>query len=347
MRVALVLLLVGCASSPGVRRAASAGGPVDSAAGDSAPIDSTPGDSTPADTSDTHGDSGTPPVPLRVAVVSDLNGSYGSTEYSANVDAAVASIVDDPPDLVLSTGDMVAGQKSGLDYEAMWDGFHGAVTDRFAAAGIPFAVTPGNHDASGYSGYEGERAEFEATWSVRKPDLDFVDDADYPFRYAFRVGDTLFVSLDDTLVGALDADQTAWLDRVLDTPATVRIVYGHVPLYPFTEGRETEALFDADLEELLVAHGVTAFISGHHHAYYPGRRGALRLVGTACLGDGPRALIGTSATSARAVLRFTVADGQIDGLDAYTGDSFDTVIARSSLPTSVGSGSDVIDRDDR
>jgi 3',5'-cyclic AMP phosphodiesterase CpdA len=346
---AALLLGAGCVAreTPEVRVAGSGADPGggDSHANDSAHS----GDSSPDSNVDTNPDSdtGSGATPLRVAVVSDLNGSYGSTSYSADVDAAVSAILADPPDLVLSTGDMVAGQKAGLDYAAMWEGFHEAVSDRLAAARIPFAVTPGNHDASGYAGYEGERDVFEATWADRKPDLDFVDDAHYPFRYAFRMNNVLFVSLDDTLVGPLDSAQSAWLADVLDTPASARIVYGHVPLYPFTEGRETEALFDSDLEDLLVAHNVTAFISGHHHAYYPGRRGALRLVGTACLGDGPRALLGTSQTSERAVLRLTVTDGAIDTLDAYAGDSFDALIPRSSLPVSVGSGADVIDRDDR
>ena len=354
-RLWILGLCAGCvpSESPGVRVAGSGSNPGggdsrpnggDSAnSGDSGP-DSGPDSGTDSDT-DSGTDSGV--LSLRVAVVSDLNGSYGSTSYSSDVDDAVSAILADPPDLVLSTGDMVAGQKSGLDYAAMWDGFHEAVSDRLAAARIPFAVTPGNHDASGYGGYEGERDVFEATWADRKPDLDFVDDAHYPFRYAFRMNNVLFVSLDDTLVGPLDSAQSAWLADVLDTPASARIVYGHVPLYPFTEGRQTEALFDSDLEDMLVAHNVTAFISGHHHAYYPGRRGALRLVGTACLGDSPRALLGTAQTSERAVLRLTLTEGAIDTLDAYAGDSFDTVIQRSSLPVSVGSGSDVIDRDDR
>ncbi len=293
-------------------------------------------------------DTGPAPIPpLRVAVVSDLNGSYGSTTYSSDVDNAVDSIVADAPDLVLSTGDMVAGQQSGLDYRAMWDGFHAAVSDPLARAGIPFAVTPGNHDASGYSGYANERAIFEDEWLVRKPAVDFVDDSDYPLRYAFTMGDTLFVSLDDTTVGALSSEQMRWLDGVLDTPARVRVVYGHVPLYPFAEGRESEAIFDSDLEDLLNAHGVQLFVSGHHHAYYPGKRGSLRLVGTSCLGSGARSLIGTSSTSPKTVLRFTIEDGAITGLDAYGGSAFTSAVARSSLPTSVGSGSDVITRDDR
>ena len=70
-----------------------------------------------------------PPRPLRVAVVSDLNGAYGSCEYGDAVHAAVDRLLAVRPDLVLATGDMVAGQRAGLDYQGMWAGFHTAVSD--------------------------------------------------------------------------------------------------------------------------------------------------------------------------------------------------------------------------
>lgn len=38
---------------------------------------------------------------------------------------------------------------------------------------------------------------------ARRPKVDFVDGDGYPFRYAFRVGEALFVSLDATHVGHL------------------------------------------------------------------------------------------------------------------------------------------------
>jgi hypothetical protein len=49
--------------------------------------------------------------PTRVLVVSDLNESYGSTRYSPAVDEAVRQTIELAPDLVISTGDMVAGQR--------------------------------------------------------------------------------------------------------------------------------------------------------------------------------------------------------------------------------------------
>ena len=65
-----------------------------------------------------------PAAALEVAVISDLNGSYGSTDYQAHVSDAVAAIVELEPDLVLVTGDMVAGQRMPIlgpdKVRAMW-----------------------------------------------------------------------------------------------------------------------------------------------------------------------------------------------------------------------------------
>lgn len=285
---------------------------------------------------------------LRVVVVSDMNGGYGDTTYGAPVHAAVSRVVDLRPDLVLSTGDMVAGQRRGLDYASMWAGFHDAVSDELEAAAIPFAISPGNHDASGYPIYAAEREAYAAAWRDRRPkSIHFVDDERYPFRYSFVAGPAFFVALDATTIGPLEEEQMRWLDAQLAAaPRDVRVVFGHVPLYPFTVGREEEYVGDAALEALLRRHEVQLFVSGHHHAYYPGRRGPLRLVSMACLGGGPRPLIGTEERSARAILGFEVTEDGVRALDAYGGDGFDVRIERLELPATVGSGSRVIDRDD-
>jgi hypothetical protein len=46
---------------------------------------------------------------------------------------------------------------------------------------------------------------------------------------------------------------------------------------------------------------VDTYISGHHHAYYAGRRGTLELLHTGALGEGPRPLLGTVLPSPRTV----------------------------------------------
>ena len=115
---------------------------------------------------------------LRVAVISDLNGSYGSTDYNPRVNAVVERIIKLAPDLVISTGDMVAGQRrpvlSETQVKAMWQAFHAGVTDPLRSAGIPLLVTPGNHDASAYGGFEGERRIFTEQWRARKPAVGFM-----------------------------------------------------------------------------------------------------------------------------------------------------------------------------
>lgn len=288
------------------------------------------------------------PGPLRVAVISDLNGSYGSTQYMDSVHAAVDRLVAVSPDLVLSTGDMVAGQHPRVDHPAMWESFHGAVSDRLREAGIPFAVTPGNHDASGYGVFAEERALFVDEWSARRPDVQMVDDAQYPLRYTFVAGPAFFVSLDATTVGPLSDEQMRWLDAQLAAaPRAVKIVFGHVPLHPFAIGREREHIGDPALEELLNRHGVELFVSGHHHAYYPGRRGDLRLVSTACVGAGPRPLIGTRDRSPKSLVMFEVTADGVRALDAFGGEAYDRRVERAALPPFVGAGAHRIDRDDR
>lgn len=293
---------------------------------------------------------GAPPIePITVAVVSDLNGSYGSTTYQAEVHAAAAAVVALQPDVVLSTGDMVAGQQAGLDYGAMWAGFHAAVSDPLSAAGIPFAVSPGNHDASAYAGFADERQIYVDEWSARKPELAWIDDTAWPLYYSFTLGSALFVALDSTTIGSLPAAHMAWIEDQLVAGADqpVKILYGHVPLHPFAQGREDEVIGDPALEDMLVQHGVTMFVSGHHHAYYPGRKGELGLVSMACLGSGPRALIGDESVSPRSILRIEISgDGDVQVLDAFGGAAFDEPIARDTLPASLSYGGVTITRDD-
>lgn len=276
-----------------------------------------------------------------------MNGEHGATIYSEPVRGAVNRVIGLQPDLVLSTGDMVGGQRRGLDYDAMWLSFHATVSDELREARIPFAITPGNHDASGYPRFAHERKVFAQTWAARRPEVEFVDATDYPFRYSFTRGPALFVSLDSTTIGPLDEEQMRWLDAQLARSThPVKVVFGHVPLLPFTVGREREYIGDAALEALLRRRDVDLFISGHHHAYFPGRRGPLRLVSTACLGGGPRPLIGTEGRSERSILAFEVSRHGVQNLDAFTGEAFDTLVERDTLPDHVGSGRRRIDRDD-
>ena len=290
----------------------------------------------------------------RVVVLSDFNESYGSTRYSTHVDQAVERTAALKPDLVISTGDMVAGQRLAppLDRgetEAMWRAFHARVSDPLAKAGLPFAVTPGNHDASSGERFRLERAIYREQWLPRKPGVAFVDARNYPFSYAFHVGDVLFISLDATHVGHLSRAEKDWLQGLLEKEGPRfrhRVVFSHVPLWPFATGRETDFLGDAELETILQRGRVDLYLSGHHHAYYPGYKDGVRYVSQGCLGAAPRPLLGTRGVPPRSL---TVIDFDATGaihVEAYRGPRFTEAIARSELPPRVESRWATILRDD-
>jgi hypothetical protein len=112
----------------------------------------------------------------------------------------------------------------------------------------------------------------------------------------------------------------AWLRELLGTRAAdyeTRVVFGHVPLWSFAQGREHEYIGDLELERLLQDAGVELFLSGHHHAFYPGHRDGIHHVGQACLGSGPRRLIGSKAASPRGftVIEFVAGDIRVTAYD--------------------------------
>ena len=291
---------------------------------------------------------------VRVVVISDLNESYGSVRYSGHVTQAVARIIELQPALVINTGDMVAGQRlqpslTRNEIESMWDAFHHSVTGPLTNSGIPMAVTPGNHDASSGARFRLEREIFRQQWNARRPAVEFVDGADYPFSYAFSVGPVLFVSLDATFVGPLSGRERNWLRAVLRRHGphfTHRIVFSHVPLWPVAVGRERDFLGDEKLEDVLREGRVDLYLSGHHHAYYPGAKDGVRYVSQACLGAAPRALIGTTAHSERAI---TVLDIPREGpiaVEAYRAPDYSVRIRRQELPSQVSTRHATLIRDD-
>ncbi|WP_050927620.1 metallophosphoesterase family protein [Aestuariivita boseongensis] len=287
---------------------------------------------------------------IRVVVISDLNGSYGSTEYSADVHRAVKAIIAMKPDLVISTGDMVAGQRrphlSEKEVKSMWTAFHAAVTDPLSEAGIPLAVTPGNHDGSAYSGFEMERRIYSAEWRARRPDLRFVGPDTYPFFYAFDFGSARFVSLDATTVGRLDPDQMQALETAFEDAGPARIVFSHLPLWPFAVRRETEIIGDPGLEVLLERQAVDLHLSGHHHAYYPGHLDRFAVISQAELGGGSRRLIGSQIRPPRAFTLLEIDDEGSIRATAFQAPDFREPIDITKLPKSLNVGDRVIRRID-
>ncbi|WP_380055096.1 metallophosphoesterase family protein [Falsihalocynthiibacter sp. SS001] len=275
---------------------------------------------------------------LEVAVISDTNGSYGSTKYSNRVSQAIERIIQIKPDLVIATGDLVAGQRKPLlsqaEVDAMWTSFHRTVSDPLAKAGIPLAVTPGNHDASAYSGFERERKIFAAQWSKRRPAVKFLDDKDYPFFYGFEKEGTLFVSYDATTLGPLSGDQMQRLKAMSKGYKSI-VTFSHLPLWPFAQAREREIIGDTTLDALQREVGVSLHLSGHHHAYYPGWKDGVAYVSQACLGGGARKLIGTSGTSEHSFTMLSIDANGNYRVKALRAPNYTSEIDITTLPQSI------------
>lgn len=245
---------------------------------------------------------------VRIAVISDLNSQYGSTTYEAEVDKTIALIPAWQPDLVLCGGDMVAGQSQALsdaEVKAMWAAFDRHIGAPLRQAKLPYGFTVGNHDASsalssdGTFSFQRDRNLAAAHWNnpQHNPGLQFVDRAKFPFYYTFQQNG-IFYLVWDASSATIRADQLAWVEKSLASPAAqnakLRIAIGHLPLYAVAVRRDRlgEILDQPDqLRSLLEKYRVHTYISGHHHAYFPGHRGKLELLHAGAIGAGPRRLL--------------------------------------------------------
>lgn len=303
------------------------------------------------------------PAALRAVLISDLNASYGSTHYPAEVGQAIRHITEVwRPDVVLVAGDMVAGQSPQLTDSAvwaMWSAFDSTVATPLSAARIPLVVTVGNHDASAYPAHARDRRIAGEYWrrseSSAAP-LPFIDPAHYPLRYTVAFDDVFIAAWDATRQESGTSDELIeWLGDALTSPRAVssrhRVVLAHLPLYGVAEGRDRtgEILANGDdLRRRLETWGATLFISGHHHAYYPGRRDGIELLHAGALGNGPRPLLGTDTEPFRTV---TVLDfvGDSVAITTYAIDAQHDVLERvpiEALPPVICGGSGWVMRRD-
>jgi len=281
----------------------------------------------------------------KIVVISDLNGSYGSTHYHSRIPKVMAHIIDLKPNIVISTGDMVAGQRlrpllKRPQVEAMWTSFHKNVSTPLLKAGLPFAVTAGNHDASLSQQFNLERKIYQEQWLKHVPKVNFIERSHYPFYYAFEVNNILFISLDATIVGHLSHTQTLWLKKVLKQSKgkyRQKIAFSHLPIWPFTESRERDIIGDPKLESLLLKYDLTLYLSGHHHAYYPGYKEGMTYISQACLGSGLRNYLGTSQRSQQGYTVIDIDEHNHIKIDGYNTSDMNTPIDIKLLPKAIKS----------
>jgi hypothetical protein len=291
---------------------------------------------------------------FRVVLISDLNSSYGSTEYEPEVHEVVRLIATEwQPDLVLVAGDLIAGQRATLPDEqviAMWEAFDEAIYHPIRRAGIPFAFTPGNHDASGYPAHERDRRLALEHWSGRDVGVAVVDSLDFPLNYAFRAGPLFVVSWDaSTEFGPHEPHVSDWVERQFARDeavvATERWVLGHLPLFGVAEGRNRrgEVLSDPDsIRARFDRWNVDLYVSGHQHAFYPARHGSLDLLHLGALGQGARPLLGSDREPVQTV---TIVDMHAGGRRETTyevqGETL-SILDHSTLPRSIESVNGII-----
>ncbi|BBA79297.1 metallophosphoesterase [cyanobacterium endosymbiont of Rhopalodia gibberula] len=246
----------------------------------------------------------------RIVVISDLNSQYGSTIYESEVKQAITLIPGWKPNLVLCGGDMIAGQKRSLttnQIQAMWSAFDTNISGPLRHFKIPFGFTMGNHDGSGaiYQGrytfaFERELASNYWNKPTHNPGLNFIDRVNFPFYYSFIQNDIFYLVLDAS-THIISSEQLTWIKKSLASStaqkARLRLVIGHLPLYPIAVGRNNVGNFLSEGETLqlvLERYKVHTYISGHHHAYYPGKKDRLELLHIGVLGAGPRKLLNSN-----------------------------------------------------
>ncbi len=286
---------------------------------------------------------------VRFVVISDLNSVYGSTDYDPEVDKGIQLIPFWQPDMVLCSGDMVAGQDPTLTEErlqAMWAAFDDHVAAPLRRMKLPYGFTIGNHDASSALGVTGgflfqrERNVAKNYWlePTHDPGVQFIDKYEFPFYFTFEYKDIFFLTWDGSSNHIPD-DKLAWVESVLSSEtaqkAKMRILLGHLPLYAVAIGRDEAAEVMENTEKLramLEKYNVHTYISGHHHSYYPAHKGKLQLLHMGILGSGPRPLV--DGTPPRKSI--TVLDVKFDTQELTTYTTYDMVtlkpIAFNELP---------------
>ncbi len=274
---------------------------------------------------------------VRLMAISDLNGPYGSIDYDPEIDKALQLIPFWQPDMVVCSGDMVAGQNLDLTEErmkAMWAGFDEHVATPLRQMGIPYGFTVGNHDASGARSANGSfvfQKEREVTldyWQAPEhdPGVEFIDRADFPFYYTFKFDDIFFLAWDGS-THLIPEEKLAWVEQSLASEAAqnakMRVLLGHLPLYSVAVGRNQpgEVMNNPErLQALLERYNVHTYMSGHQHAYYPAHKGNLQLLHAGLLGSGPRPLIDSSLPPRKAL---TLIDVNFDSPELTTYTTYD------------------------
>lgn len=280
-----------------------------------------------------------------VLILNDINGAYGSVGYSDDVKNVVAyALTQWQISAVVSPGDLVAGQSLKLvpqKIENMWRGFEQQILTKFNQHSVPFFVALGNHDGSkfrpaiksnktdtsdmpknyGEHKYANERHIAEAFWLKNRPQttpfkVEFINTKYYPFYYSVALYGSAFVFIDASGHQMSEVELAELEGMLAETQKFKQVfVVGHLPLSGIAKNRNRfgEVLQDtAKLLDIFKRHKVTAYISGHQHAFYPGKFETLLLINAG--GFPARPLIAGTAPAKEAISILSLRE---DGGDFY------------------------------
>ena len=246
---------------------------------------------------------------IKIAVISDLNSSYGSTKYHPDVYETLKELDSIKPDIILCGGDMVAGQKASItaaQTKAMWNSFDENVLKPIQQMKVPFGFTVGNHDAS--PSYQQDRKLAQEFWLSKQQQLglNFVDKTNFPFYFSYQQNGIFFISW-DAAGSKVPQEVFDWMEKQLQSKvakkAKLRVLLGHLPLYAIvaSKNKTGEVLTDTETTaNFFKKHGIDLYISGHQHAYFPASSDKLRLLNAGCIGEGARPLLGDTRPATRA-----------------------------------------------
>ena len=286
-----------------------------------------------------------PPKPTRIAVISDLNSSYGSVHYNETITKVIKELAVIKPDIILCGGDMVAGQKRTLTEEnilQMWKSFKETVLDPIQQLNIPFGFTLGNHDAS--PTFHTDRRIANEFWKENEAatNLDFADSSHYPFYFSYIKENIFFMSWDAS-AAKVPEEVYHWMKAQLKTDiatkARLRILVGHLPLYPIVDAKnkpgEVNAAADSSLA-FFKENGIDLYISGHQHAFYPAGKNGFSLLNAGAIGEGERKIMGHHENARKA---YTIIEVPVHSPRSFTYTTYDPVIDKmidpAALPDSV------------
>ncbi|MEJ7691987.1 metallophosphoesterase [Daejeonella sp.] len=282
--------------------------------------------------------------PLKICVISDLNASYGSISYPEEVSLVISQLSDIDPDIILCSGDMIAGQKASLteqNIKDMWAGFKATVLNPISKLGIPFGFTVGNHDAS--PSFTKDRAISKAFWkeNVNAINLTFVDSTNYPYYYSY-IKNNVFMMSWDAAGAEIKPEVYLWMKAQMESKiarkARLRILIGHLPLYAIVESKNKPGEVNSDPAAALAffkTYGLDLYISGHQHAYYPAEKAGIRFLNMGAIGDGPRKLIGRAAEPQKS---YTIIEIPVKNAKKFTYSTYTPgkeVVSMSNLPDSI------------